>query len=95
MAYDQGDRDQRERSNRYDAQKRDRQRELEARDSGSGGGDRGFFERASDEVSSWFGDDEAERRREMDERSGGGRGDGGRDSHGRDEHRRPLSLIHI
>lgn len=28
--------------------------------------DRGFFERAGDEVRSWFGDDEAERRREMD-----------------------------
>jgi hypothetical protein len=42
--------------------------------------DRGFFERAGDEVASWFGDDEAERRREhdrrMDERErgfGGGR----------------------
>lgn len=34
-------------------------------------GERGFFERAGDEISSWFGDDEAERRREMDERSGG------------------------
>ncbi len=30
--------------------------------------DRGFIERAGDEVRSWFGDDEAERRREMDER---------------------------
>lgn len=30
--------------------------------------DRGFFERAGDEVRSWFGDDEAERRREMDSR---------------------------
>src|SRR5688572_13994581 len=28
--------------------------------------DRGFFERAGDEVRSWFGDDEAERRRERD-----------------------------
>ncbi len=85
MAYDHGDRDQREQRSRHDAQ---RQHDRQSRDSG-GGGDRGFFERASDEVSSWFGDDEAERRREMDERSGGGRGDGGRDSHGRDEHRRP------
>jgi hypothetical protein len=33
-----------------------------------GGGDRGFFDRAGDEVRSWFGDDEAQRRREMDER---------------------------
>ena len=28
--------------------------------------DRGFFERASDEVASWFGDEDAERRRRMD-----------------------------
>nr|WP_294811609.1 DUF2171 domain-containing protein [uncultured Sphingomonas sp.] len=32
------------------------------------GEDRGFFERAGDEVRSWFGDEEAERRREMDQR---------------------------
>jgi hypothetical protein len=30
--------------------------------------DRGFFDRAGDEVRSWFGDDEAQRRRQMDER---------------------------
>lgn len=30
--------------------------------------DRGFFDRASDEVRSWFGDDRAEYRRDMDER---------------------------
>lgn len=30
--------------------------------------DRGFFNRAGDEVRSWFGDDEAERRRRLDER---------------------------
>ncbi len=30
--------------------------------------DRGFFDRAGDEVRSWFGDEEAERRREMDAR---------------------------
>lgn len=30
--------------------------------------DRGFFQRAGDEVRSWFGDDEAERRRDMDAR---------------------------
>ena len=29
--------------------------------------DRGFFERAGDEVRSWFGDEEAERRRRLDE----------------------------
>ena len=41
------------------------------RDRATSGDERGFFERAGDEISSWFGDDEAERRREMDERSGG------------------------
>lgn len=33
--------------------------------------DRGFFARAADEVSSWFGDEEAERRREQDHRGRG------------------------
>jgi CBS domain-containing protein len=33
------------------------------------GNDRGWVDRTSDEVSSWFGDDEAERRRRMDERN--------------------------
>lgn len=32
--------------------------------------ERGFFERAGDEISSWFGDDEAERRRRPDDRAG-------------------------
>ena len=32
--------------------------------------DRGWWDRASDEVASWFGDEEAERRREMDARQG-------------------------
>jgi osmotically-inducible protein OsmY len=46
---------------------------------GRGGGDeeRGWWERASDEVSSWFGDQEAERRRAMDyQREGRHRGRG-------------------
>lgn len=30
--------------------------------------DRGFFDRAGDEIKSWFGDDDAQRRREIDER---------------------------
>jgi osmotically-inducible protein OsmY len=34
-------------------------------------GDRGFFDKAGDEVASWFGDDDAERRREMDHRGRG------------------------
>lgn len=36
--------------------------------------DRGFMDRASDEVSSWFGDDDAERRREADHRGRGPKG---------------------
>jgi len=75
MAYGRDDREMREQRSRYDEQ-----RQRMARDSG----ERGFFERAGDEISSWFGDDEAERRREMDERSGGGRGD-----YGREQGRRP------
>src|SRR6266850_2392084 len=42
---------------------RDREREYERR-----GGDRGFFDRAGDEVRSWFGDEDAQRRRVRDER---------------------------
>ena len=34
---------------------------------GRGGEERGFFERAGDEVRSWFGDEEADRRRRVDE----------------------------
>src|SRR5437588_10849726 len=33
----------------------------------SGPDNRGFFERAGDEIASWFGDDDAERRRREDE----------------------------
>lgn len=50
-------------------------------------GGRGFFERAGDEVASWFGDEEAERRREQDDRTGGaayGRGGSDRYAGGRD-----------
>jgi osmotically-inducible protein OsmY len=35
-------------------------------------GDRGMWDRASDEVASWFGDDDARRRREMDQHRGKG-----------------------
>ena len=55
--------------------------------------DRGFIARAGDEVRSWFGDDEAERRREADarydERSQGSYGDrsfGNRSSNTHDDH---------
>lgn len=37
--------------------------------------ERGFWERAGDEVASWFGDDDAERRRDHDERTNRGSGD--------------------
>lgn len=36
--------------------------------------ERGFLERAGDEVSSWFGDDDAQRRRDMDHRGKGPKG---------------------
>ena len=42
-----------------------------------GGDDRGFFDRAGDEIRSWFGDDEAQRRRMRDEREYGREGYGG------------------
>lgn len=52
--------------------------------------ERGFFERAGDEISSWFGDDEAERRRAMDERGAGdGRPRRPMDEQGR--HERPYN----
>ncbi len=79
MAYGRDDRDTREQRSRFEEQRGGRG----PRDSGS---DRGFFDRSRDEISSWFGDDEAERRREMDERGGGGgRGEP------RDEDRRPYA----
>ncbi|MHC2491779.1 osmotically-inducible protein OsmY [Sinorhizobium meliloti] len=37
-----------------------------------GYGERGFLERASDEVASWLGDEDAERRRELDQHRGKG-----------------------
>jgi hypothetical protein len=44
--------------------------------------DRGFLDRAGDELRSWFGDEEAERRRDLDARRDGGPGD--RHQHHRD-----------
>ena len=54
MAYDRFDRDERSRwtDDRF----------------GRGRDERGFWDRASDEVASWFGDDDAERRRRQDSR---------------------------
>jgi hypothetical protein len=65
MAYDRYDPRQRGRNDRprwSDDRFEPRDHNLHDRD------ERGFFERASDEVASWFGDDDAERRRDRDDR---------------------------
>src|SRR5439155_6664031 len=63
-----------------DAPRDERSRWRDDRSDGRGRGgrdDRGFFERAGDEVASWFGDEDAERRRREDQmREGGERGYG-------------------
>src|SRR4051812_3013483 len=71
MAYDRYDtqsppRDERSRW----AEGRSPERDWRGENRGYGGrrDERGFFERAGDEVASWFGDEEAERRRREDER---------------------------
>lgn len=56
MAYDRYDRDE---NSRWSDDRFDR---------GRGRDERGFWDRASDEVASWFGDDDAERRRRQDTR---------------------------
>lgn len=52
----------------------DEGRERGSRDRGESHSDRGFMERASDEVASWMGSEEATRRREEDHRGKGPRG---------------------
>ena len=47
---------------------RERDEYRDERSQWRGDEDRGFFERAGDEIASWFGDDDAQRRRERDER---------------------------
>ena len=76
MGYQRSD----DRSGSYDERRdRDRERGRFERERGFGGrddyrrgydddDDRGFFDRAGDEVRSWFGDEEAERRRDEDRR---------------------------
>jgi hypothetical protein len=71
MAYDRYDRDERsrwsdDRSGRDFRGDDDRTRDLRADSETRGRDDRGFWDRASDEVASWFGDDDAERRRRDD-----------------------------
>jgi hypothetical protein len=66
----------------YDGQPDDRPRRYGNQPQGYDYQDRDFFSRAGDEVRSWFGDEEAERRREMDSRFDerpGGRWNGPRD----------------
>ena len=79
MAYDRYDRDERSRWSDDRSRERGWDRDRSGRD------DRGFFERAGDEVASWFGDEDAERRRREDrvreEREGGY---GARSSYNRD-----------
>jgi hypothetical protein len=52
----------------YRDSRQDDYRERARWDSRDDNDERGFFDRASDEVRSWFGDDEADRRRQQDER---------------------------
>jgi hypothetical protein len=82
MAYDRYD----TRDAPRDERSRWRDERFEGREGrfGRGRDDRGFFERAGDEVASWFGDEEAERRRREDQlRDERERGFSGRDT-GRD-----------
>ena len=69
MAYDRYDdrRGGREPRSRYSSEMSERSRDRYM-DRGSDRDDRGFFERAGDEISSWFGDEDAMRRRQMDNR---------------------------
>jgi len=70
MAYDRYDtRDERSRWSGDRPRERDWDRDRER--GYSGRDERGFFERAGDEIASWFGDDDAERRRERDHRMEG------------------------
>src|SRR4051794_19232956 len=57
------------------------------RDRGRGSEDRGFFERAGDEIASWFGDDDAERRRRSDQMRDQREGSGGSSGEYRNEDR--------
>ncbi|HKT86460.1 MAG TPA: BON domain-containing protein [Novosphingobium sp.] len=54
-----------------DYYRRDRDRQNDYGDWRAYGEQRGFFERAGDEIASWFGDEDAARRREMDHRGRG------------------------
>jgi len=84
MAYDRNDRDERSRWS-------DDRPETSSHRSGSwrgehrgGRDDRGFWDRAGDEVASWFGDEDAERRRREDQMSEERESVRGRDHRGSD-----------
>jgi hypothetical protein len=64
MAYDRFDRDER---SRWSDDRSDDRSGRDFRGDHRGRDERGFWDRASDEVSSWFGDEEAERRRRQDQ----------------------------
>src|SRR5215210_5697717 len=89
MAYDRYDtRDERSRW----SSDRERDRDWNRERGQSGHDERGFFERAGDQISSWFGDDDSERQHrddpmsdEREDRSSRGFGGGQR---GRGEHQR-------
>ena len=71
MAYDRYDHDERSRWSE------DRNERGWRGDNRGGRDERGFWDRASDEVASWFGDEDAERRRRLDQlREGRGYGQG-------------------
>ena len=65
MAYDRYDSDERSRWSNDDRSERG----PGAHDNRGARDERGFWDRASDEVASWFGDDAAESRRRHDTRS--------------------------
>ena len=69
MAYDRYDTRDAPRSSSRWSSDRDSDRDRDWRGDRSRGGrdERGFFERAGDEVASWFGDEDAERRRHEDQ----------------------------
>ena len=66
MAYDRYDPRDRSRDD-HSRWSDDRFRDRDFRGSRDNPDDRGFFDRASDEVASWFGDEEADRRRREDQ----------------------------
>src|SRR3954463_11835187 len=79
MAYDRYD--------TRDAPRGERSRWSDDRDEDRGRRDeRGFFERAGDEIASWFGDDDADRRPNPNQMRGQREGGGGRD-HDRERER--------